>query len=73
MAIHRIDHEKCVGCGVCVETCPADVIRMDEQTKKAVVRYQEDCALCRWCLYECPTQAIVMTPDRQIPFFTAVG
>ena len=43
MAIKSIDNQLCTGCGVCVKSCPADVIRMDLKSKKAVIRYQEDC------------------------------
>jgi heterodisulfide reductase subunit A-like polyferredoxin len=27
--IHAIDHEKCTGCGICVEICPLDTLRLD--------------------------------------------
>ncbi len=30
MAIHRIDTEKCVGCGACVNSCSMDVIRFED-------------------------------------------
>lgn len=30
MTIERIDSDLCVGCGVCVSSCPTDVIRLDD-------------------------------------------
>jgi NAD-dependent dihydropyrimidine dehydrogenase PreA subunit len=41
-----------------------DVIRMDEKTKKAVVKYPDDCVLCELCALECPTKAITITPVK---------
>ena len=34
MAIERIDDEICIGCGDCVNSCPMDVIRMDEDERE---------------------------------------
>ena len=31
--IQHIDDAKCVGCGVCVQKCPLDTIRLNEQGK----------------------------------------
>ena len=45
MAIERIDHESCNGCGTCVEICIMDVLRMDEIHKKAVIQYPDECIL----------------------------
>ena len=42
MAIELIDPRTCIGCGTCVDTCPTDVIRMDESAKHAVIKYPED-------------------------------
>jgi len=73
MAIEQIDPGLCNGCGTCVESCPADVIRMDAASKKAVIRYPQDCVVCCWCIAECPQGAILLTPVRTSPLFTSWG
>jgi ferredoxin len=61
MAIETIDPILCNGCGICVRSCPMDVIRVDKTIKKAQIRYAEDCMLCGQCL-ECPEKAIYLKP-----------
>jgi NAD-dependent dihydropyrimidine dehydrogenase PreA subunit len=73
MAIERIDAELCTGCGVCVDSCPMDVIRMDSAAQKAVIRYGEDCQNCEQCLLDCPVDAINVTPYKSTPFITSWG
>lgn len=63
MAIKIIDYEQCNGCGICVENCMMDVFRMDEKTKKPVITYPEDCAVCYVCETDCPASAITVTPE----------
>lgn len=46
MAIERIDSNKCNGCGICVDTCFVDVIRLD-----TVVASRNEDPPCRWA---CP-------------------
>ncbi|MDR1574176.1 MAG: 4Fe-4S binding protein [Clostridiales Family XIII bacterium] len=73
MAIKRIDPALCVGCGMCEMCCPADVIRTDNESKRAYVKYSEDCVMCFFCMSECPKNAIVMSPDIVSPIFASWG
>ena len=73
MAIERIDPVLCNGCGICVDSCCTDVIRMDDETKKAVIKYPEDCMLCLICELDCPQRAIYVSPIKRIPASTAWG
>lgn len=71
MAIDSIDG--CIGCGICVQTCPTDVIRTDSKTGKAVIRYVDDCQICHLCRLYCPADAITITPDKRIPVVVSWG
>ena len=73
MAIEIIDPELCNGCGNCIKRCPADVIRMSKETKKAFIQYREDCILCLQCLLECSQNAILMSAERNSSLFTSWG
>ena len=73
MAIEKIDIELCNGCGKCVNSCPADVIRMNKEKKKASIEYPEECLMCLWCLTECPKKAITVTPVKSSPLFLSWG
>jgi NAD-dependent dihydropyrimidine dehydrogenase PreA subunit len=60
MTIDKIDLELCNGCGICVLSCPEDVIRMDKKNEKAVIKYPEECQMCEWCAKDCPEEAITV-------------
>ena len=65
MSIERIDAGLCTGCGICIDSCQMDVIRMDEEIHKAVIKYPEDCVLCLYCELDCPVQAIYVSPEKK--------
>ncbi len=54
----EIDLEECNGCGICVQICPLDCLRMDEN-KKAFMKYDE-CWSCGSCTLDCPVEAITL-------------
>ena len=73
MSIDKIDQELCNGCGICVQICPMDVFRMDEDSEKAIIRYPEDCMLCEFCVLDCPVEAITVTPEKDSPLIVSWG
>ncbi len=73
MAIERIDEDLCIECGECVNSCAVDVIRMDEESGKAVIRYPEDCMICDFCALDCPVDAITVTPHKSAPLLVSWG
>lgn len=47
--------EDCVGCGACVDACPAEAITLVDGV--ATVN-ADDCLECGVCVDECPNEAI---------------
>ena len=72
MAIERIDLEKCIGCGMCVNVCSCDVIRLDGRGKP-YIRYQDECCLCLYCEKDCPVGAIYVSPEKSMKQLQAWG
>jgi NAD-dependent dihydropyrimidine dehydrogenase PreA subunit len=63
--IRNIDAQACIGCGICANFCPGDVIEMNE-SGKAVITYPKDCWTCFSCELACPVKAIDVHPFRKV-------
>ena len=50
----KIDLDKCTGCGICVQDCPLDAIRL--KNKKAF--FDDSCSHCGACVRICPENAL---------------
>ncbi len=53
----KVDAEKCTGCESCVDSCPSEAIKMEND--KAVID-NDACVDCGVCVDECPVEAISM-------------
>lgn len=53
----RIHKDKCVGCRRCVEACPGNLIKLDQEGH-AYIRRPKDCWGCTSCIKECPVHAV---------------
>ena len=51
----QVDTEKCDGCGPCVESCPVEAIKIEND--KAVVD-PDTCIDCGVCADACPNSAL---------------
>ena len=62
--IQSIDQEKCIGCGTCVEICPLDTIRLNDEGT-AFIADGDDCMTCFKCERLCPAGAIFVHPFKE--------
>ena len=67
---HRINKEKCKGCGLCVSVCPKKVLEMSKEISPkgyfpAFQARPEDCIHCAICCTMCPDVAITITQTEE--------
>lgn len=60
MSSIKILKDKCVGCKLCVNSCPFGAIKIED--KKAVI--QDNCTLCGSCVSTCKFNAIDLVKDE---------
>ncbi len=61
MAI-SIDRDLCTGCGICVEICPFNGVKLDEENIAVLL---DACTECGACVDECPVEAISVTVIKE--------
>lgn len=70
---------RCVACYLCAQACPADCIHIvaaehpDENIEKYPLVYEIDmlrCVFCGYCVDACPEEAIIMSRNYDLAYFT---
>ena len=85
IGMHKLDLNKCIGCGTCARVCPnktiemvtAGVIETKLKSGKVVKKpkkhpnvYLGRCMFCGLCEENCPTKAIKLTRNYEIAGYT---
>ena len=64
----KIDYDKCISCGKCVDFCHVQTFGTEEKggKKKTVVKNQNSCIVfCRGCEDICPAGAITHPSEKE--------
>ncbi|WP_006718597.1 mercury methylation ferredoxin HgcB [Desulfitobacterium metallireducens] len=56
----KIESDKCIGCGRCLEVCPHHVFILSE--RKSVIIDKDHCMECGACVRNCPVNALEVKP-----------
>ena len=61
VATLKLDKEKCIKCGMCLNVCPREVL--DRGTNRDITIINKDrCIECGACAKNCPTSSITVNP-----------
>lgn len=60
VATLKLDTDRCIGCGQCVQVCPHRILAVRE--RKAAILDFDACMECGACQQNCPFEAITVTP-----------
>ncbi|MDI9571009.1 MAG: electron transfer flavoprotein subunit alpha [Pseudomonadota bacterium] len=61
MALLKIDQDKCLGCGACVDACPFGALAMVD----GVIEVSDACTACGACLLSCPMHALSLLKEQK--------
>jgi len=55
----RIDEDRCIGCGCCMDGCSVGALEFQQEKEKAWVN-EAECVECKSCIELCPEAALSM-------------
>jgi len=55
------DYDKCSGCSLCAQACPADTLLFEEKKPRLKTGVANECMACGDCVAICPEGAIRLT------------
>lgn len=61
MYIVSVDQDICEGCGDCIDSCPAEILSLNDAGKAYVSGDEAECMGCESCVTVCETGAITVT------------
>ena len=56
----QLNTQKCVGCGMCLEVCPHEVLCLRDN--RIFLADHDSCMECGACAMNCPADAITLSP-----------
>jgi ferredoxin len=56
VATLKVDADRCIGCGLCLEVCPHGVLEIED--KRVRIRNRDACMECGACSRNCPAGAL---------------
>ena len=69
----EFDYEKCSGCSICVEACPADSLLFKDKKPTLKPPDENECIACGDCVAICPEGAIRVTSGyRYTKYFRTI-
>jgi len=70
--LHKLDDEKCTGCGACSRACPnicIEMVQLAEKKKRPGIDIGR-CLFCGYCVDVCPFGAMQMTGIYELAVFS---